>query len=292
MTRPILVLDTLSLFFRAQHALPPMNTSSGEPTRAIYGFSALLLKLLREQQPLGLALALDAPEPTFRHEREASYKATREAPPSELWQQWPRLEQLIERLGVPAFRVPGFEADDILATLARRFRDTGQPALVVSGDRDLLQTALPPVEVMFVGRRGQPGVRYDHRAVEERFGVGPERLASYMALVGDSSDNIPGVRGVGPRAAAKLVQKYASVTALLEHAAEIEPPRLREAIILAREQLLANIELTRLRDDVPLPAGELYGVVDAEARDRLRGLFEELEFRSLVPRLVALTPGT
>jgi DNA polymerase-1 len=112
-----------------------------------------------------------------------------------------------------------------------------------------------------------------------------------MALVGDSSDNIPGVRGIGPRAAAKLVQKYASVTALLEHAAEIEPPRLREAIILAREQLLANIELTRLRDDVPLPAGELYGAVDAEARDRLRGLFEELEFRSLVPRLAALAPN-
>ncbi len=292
MTRPVLALDTLSLFFRAQHALPPMNTSSGEPTRALYGFCALLLKLFREQQPVGLVFALDAPEPTFRHEREASYKGTRTAPPSELWQQWPRLEQLIRCFAVPAFKVPGFEADDILATLARRLREKSQPVLVVSGDRDLLQTALPPVEVMFVGRRGQPGVRYDQRAVEERFGVGPERLASYAALVGDTSDNIPGIRGIGPRAAAKLVQKYATVAALLEHAAEIEPQRVREAILGNREQVLANFELTRLCDEVPLPAGELYGALDAEVRDRLRGLFEELEFRSLIPRLAALAASS
>jgi DNA polymerase-1 len=288
LTAPVLALDTLSLFFRAQHALPPMNTSTGEPTRALYGFCSLLLKLFREQKPAGLVFALDAPQPTFRHEREASYKATRDAPPSEIWQQWPRLEQLIQCLGVPAFRVPGFEADDVLATLARRLRENDQPVLVVSGDRDLLQTAVPPVEVMFVGRRGQPGVRYDQRAVEERFGVGPERLASYAALIGDASDNIPGIRGIGPRAAAKLVKKYATVAALLEHAAEIEPTRLREAILGNREQVLANFELTRLRDEVPLPPGELYGVLDAGARDRLRGLFEELEFRSLLPRLEAL----
>jgi DNA polymerase-1 len=289
LARPVLALDTMSLFFRAQHALPPMNTTTGEPTRALYGFSALLLKLLREEKPVGLVLALDAPQPTFRHQQDASYKGTRDAPPSELRQQWPRLEQLIECLGVPAFRVPGYEADDILATLARSMREKNQPALIVSGDRDLLQTALPPVEVMFVGRRGQPGVRYDQHAVEARFGVGPERLASYAALVGDTSDNIPGIRGIGPRAAAKLVQKYATVTALIEHAEEIEPPRLREAITGNRQQVLANFELTRLRDDVPLPASELYGVVDAEARGRLSGLFEELEFRSLVPRLAALS---
>jgi DNA polymerase I len=285
LTAPVLAIDTLSLFFRAQHALPPMNTSTGEPTRALYGFCALLLKLLREQKPAGLVFALDAPQPTFRHQREASYKATRDAPPSELWQQWPRLEQLIQCLGVPAFRVPGFEADDVLATLARRLREKSQPALVVSGDRDLLQTA---VQVMFVGRRGQPAVRYDQRAVEERFGVGPERLASYAALVGDTSDNIPGIRGIGPRAAAKLVQKYRTIAALLEHAAEIEPARLRGAILENREQVLANFELTRLRDEVPLPTGELYGALDVQARDRLSGLFAELEFRSLIPRLAAL----
>jgi DNA polymerase I len=288
MARPVLALDTLSLFFRAQHALPPMNTSSGEPTRAVYGFCALLLKLLREEKPAGLVLALDAPEPTFRHQREASYKGTRAPPPSELWQQWPRLEQLIECLGVPAFRVPGYEADDVLATLARRFRDRAQPALVVSGDRDLLQTALPPVEVLFVGRRGQPGVRYDHAAVEARFGVGPERLASYVALIGDDSDNIAGIRGVGPRAAAKLVQKYLTAAGIVEHATEIEPARLREAIAGSQERLISNEVLTRLRDDVPLPEGDLCRALDAAARDRVRGLFEELEFRSLLPRLAAL----
>jgi DNA polymerase I len=286
--RPVLALDTMSLFFRAQHALPPMNTSGGEPTRALYGFSALLLKLLREIEPIGLMLALDAPQPTFRHERDGAYKGTRGPPPTELRQQWPRLEQIVEGLGVPAFRVPGFEADDILATVARRLREQGQPLVVVSGDRDLMQTALPPVELLFVGRRGQPGERYDRTAVEARFGVGPERLASYAALVGDNSDNISGVSGIGPRAAAKLVQKFGDVAGILAHTDAIEPPRLRELVLGARQQLIDNEALTRLRDDVPLPEGELYRSLGAAAHERLRAIFEELEFRSLLPRLAKL----
>ncbi len=286
--RPVLALDTSSLFFRAQHALPPMNTSRGEPTRALYGFSALLLKLLREEDPVGLVLALDAPQPTFRHERDGAYKGTRGAPPSELRQQWPRLEQLIEALGVPAFRAPGFEADDVLATVARRLRERGQRVVVVSGDRDLMQTALPPVEVLFVGRRGQPGERYDRAAVEARFGVGPERLASYAALVGDTSDNITGISGIGPRAAAKLVREFGDVAGILRHADTIEPARLRELVLGARQQLIDNEALTRLQDEVPLPA-ELYGSVDAAAQERLKAIFEELEFRSLLPRLAKLS---
>ena len=289
MDRPVLALDTSSLFFRAQHALPPMNTSRGEPTRALYGFSALLVKLLREQNPVGLVLALDAPQPTFRHERDSAYKGTRGAPPSELRQQWPRLEQLIEALGVPAFRVPGFEADDVLATVARRLRERGQPVVVVSGDRDLMQTALPPVEVLFVGRRGQPGERYDRAAVEARFGVGPERLASYAALVGDTSDNIAGVSGIGPRAAAKLVREFGDVAGILQHADAIEPARLRELVLGARQQLIDNEALTRLHDDVPLPEVDLYRSVDAAAHERLKAIFEELEFRSLLPRLAKLS---
>lgn len=288
MDRPVLALDTSSLFFRAQHALPPMNTSRGEPTRALYGFSALLLKLLREIEPIGLVLALDAPEPTFRHERDGSYKGTRGPPPSELRQQWPRLEQLIEGLGVPAFRVPGFEADDILATVARRLRERGQPVVVVSGDRDLMQTAVPPIEVLFVGRRGQPGERYDAAAVEARFGVGPERLASYAAFIGDNSDNIAGVSGIGPRAAAKLVREFGDVAAILENAPAIQPERLRELVLGARQQLIDNEALTRLQDDVPLPEGELYRSIDTAAHARLKALFEELEFRSLLPRLAKL----
>jgi DNA polymerase I len=159
---------------------------------------------------------------------------------------------------------------------------------VVSGDRDLMQTALPPVELLFVGRRGQPGERYDRAAVEARFGVGPERLASYAAMIGDNSDNITGVSGIGPRAAAKLVQQFGDVAGILAHAEAIEPPRLREIVLGAQKQLVENEALTRLRDDVPLPEGELYRSLDGAAHERLRTLFEELEFRSLLPRLAKL----
>jgi DNA polymerase I len=283
-----LLIDTYSLFFRAYHALPAMNTRSGAPTNALYGFSAVLLKELREQRPRGVAFALDAPQKTFRHELYAGYKGKRDAVPSALVAQLHRLRELIDAFGVPRFEVPGFEADDILATLAQGLRARGEPALVLSGDRDLLQLAHGGVRVLFMGARGQKPVAYDAADVLQRFGVPAPRLPEFAALVGDASDNLPGTPGVGPSTAAKWLAAYGSIDSLLEHSGEVTPLRLRDKLAAHAAQIRRNRELATLRTDVPLPAGPEWGSISAEGLLRVRALFVELEFKSLLPRLDAL----
>jgi DNA polymerase-1 len=288
--RPLaLLVDTYSLFFRAHHALPAMNTKSGEPTSALYGFCAALLRELSQRQPLELAFAVDAPQRTFRHERLPTYKGNRDETPPPLVAQFGRLRELLRAFGVPVFQVAGVEADDVLATLASRLRVAGSEVLVMSGDRDLFQTAAEGVSVLFLGARGQKPSIYDARRVEERFLVLPEQLPALVALIGDSSDNLPRVPGVGPRTAAKWVRQFGSAQRLLEGAAELEPARLRAEVEAHREQVLENELLATLRRDVPLGDGPWIGALTAEAREHLQALFEELEFKSLLPRLAALT---
>ena len=286
--KPVLLLDTHSLVFRAFHGLPQMNTTTGEPTNAVYGFSVLLLKLLREEKPLGFAFALDSPKPTFRRERYAEYKAGRAKAPDALRHQLDRTRQLIEATGAPAFCEPGFEADDVLATLARELREQATPVLVVSGDRDILQCARDTTRVMFVGARGKKPTLFDEAAVRERFGVAPVDLPSRTALLGDSSDNLPSVPGVGEKTATRLLERFANVRALLDHVGEVTPDRLRDAIESHRAQILETEDLARLRDEVPLPAGPRYAALGPESLARLRTLFEELEFTSLRERLEKL----
>jgi DNA polymerase-1 len=179
----------------------------------------------------------------------------------------------------------GYEADDVLATLACRLRERDIPTLVVSGDRDLLQTAYGSVRVLFIGARGKDAVTHDAASVEQRFGVHGPRLASYTALVGDTSDNLPGVPGVGPRTAATLLNKFHDIDALLSHIEEVTPPRLRESLARAAEQLRLNEELARLHETVPLPENPPPGLLSREVFERMRGIFDELEFRSLSARL-------
>jgi len=164
----VMLLDSYSLLFRAFHALPPMNTSLGQPTQALYGFSVLLLKLLREHGPQGVAIARDLPGRTFRHAQYDAYKAGRVKAPGELVSQLDLLEELADAFGFPLFAAPGFEADAVLATLARHHAGLGRQVLLVSGDRDLLQLVADPVEVLFVGQRGKPPTRYDRTAASMR----------------------------------------------------------------------------------------------------------------------------
>jgi DNA polymerase-1 len=283
-----LLVDTYSLFFRAYHALPGMNTASGEPTAALYGFCSALLKELRERGPVRLAFAVDAPQQTFRKARFPSYKAQRDSVPGELRAQLGRLSELLLAFECPVFCVPGFEADDVLATLAHQLREQGEATLVMSGDRDLLQVARGSVRVLFLGARGQKPVIYDSSAVAERFQVSAEQLPTWAALVGDPSDNLPGVPGVGPRTASSWVREFGSVAQLLARIAEVKPERLRAALSLHGEQALLNEELARLRVDVPLGAGPSVVSLGAAAFKRLRELFAELEFKSLSARLDAL----
>lgn len=283
-----LLLDTNALFFRAHYALPPMTTSRGEPTAALYGFCVLLLKLLREVRPDGVAFARDLPQPTFRHQRYAAYKAGRPPMPDALRRQWARLDVLLAGLGVPSHAAPGWEADDVLATAARRLAAAGTAVRIVSGDRDLLQVVGPRVVVEYVGARGQTPVTLDVAGVEARTGVAPTQLPMLAALIGEAADNLVGVPGVGIRTAGRLVRAYGSVARLLADLDAVTPPRLRDALRDAADRLRMNEDLARLRDDVDLGDGPLAAPLGPGALEHLRTTFETLEFRSLVPRLAAL----
>jgi DNA polymerase-1 len=283
----IVLVDTFSVLFRAHYALPPMSTQRGFPTAGLYGFSVMVLKLLRENPGAALAFAVDSPEATFRDELYDEYKAGRAPTPDSLSAQIGRLPELLAALSVPVHRAPGFEADDILATLSRRARELAEPALVVSGDRDLLQLAREPVRVHFIGKRGQKAVTYGEPEVRERFGIGAERLPTWTALIGDTSDNLPGVPGIGPTTARALLTQYSDAAALLSGIDEIRSTRTRELLRAHEQQILRVERLARLRDDVPLVAN-----ADAWRKPsftELRVRFEELEFKSLLPRLDKLS---
>jgi DNA polymerase-1 len=285
--QPVLLFDVFSLLYRAFFALPPMTTTRGQPTSALYGLSTLVLKMLREERARGAAFALDRAGPSFRRAAFPGYKASRTAAPTPLGQQVARVGELLDAFGFPSYATPGYEADDVLATLAAELRASGDMPLVVTGDLDLLQCAVGPVRVHAVGR-GTQGKTYDQAAVWARYGVAPAELPDWKALAGDVTDDIPGVPGVGPKTASALVRRFGSVAGLLARVAEVEPAALRAALTTLAADLPVWRELTRLHEDAPLPPGPRWRPLTAAARDRAHALFVDWEFRSLLPRLAAL----
>jgi DNA polymerase-1 len=279
--RPALLLDVHSLVHRAHHALPPMNTASGQPTAALYGFSLLLVKLLRERDPIGVGFAFDAGA-RRRRAIDPGYKSSRRPPPTELAAQLELARRLPRTLGAPPLVVDGEEADDVLATAARQLVAAGHDVLVVSGDRDLLQIARDRVSILFVGKRGGAHVEYDAAAVEARFGVPPASLPSLRAFLGDPADDLPGLSGVGPRIAARWVTDHGDIAGILAAVDRLEPAHLRDRVRTGGELLRQVESLSRLDHQLPIEAAL---ASFPESRSLLAGWFAELEFRSLVARL-------
>jgi DNA polymerase-1 len=274
------VLDALNFLFRAFHALPPLKTTKGEQTGAIYGLCQMLLKIEREERPTHLTCVFDAPGDNFRNQIYPAYKAHRPPMPPELVPQVALVRTVVEAFGLTTLEVPGYEADDVIAALAKRGAAAGMSVVICSSDKDLLQLCNADVTILDTmknRRLGPPEVR-------EKFGVGPEQVGDVLALMGDSVDNVPGVPGIGPKTAAELINKYGSLDALLDHAGEVKGKR-GEALVASRELVRTSRELVRLRDDVPLPKtlAELHRI--EPDRDRLRELFRELEFSRLVDQL-------
>jgi len=290
--RPALyIVDGHSSIFRAYHAMEYLSTSRGQPTHAILILSTMLWKLIREEQPEYLAIALDPPGPTFRDKLFADYKATRTTMPSDLARQLPYIRRLFDALRTPVLEVPGYEADDVLATLVEQaLKSTDLDVVLVTGDKDLLQLVGPRVRVLsVVGRTGEKIV-YDEAKVRERWGVGPDQIPDVMALMGDAIDNVPGVKGVGEKTAVKLIGQYGSVARLYDNLTLI-PGKLRETLAVGRKNALLSRELVVLNREVPI-------VFDLESYrrgepdwTRLRGLWLELEFTRLVKELPAATPA-
>ena len=281
----LFLLDGHSLSYRAFFALPTsLATSTGQITNAVYGFTSMLIKLLAEEKPDLLAVAFDIGAPTVRLEKYAEYKAGRPETPDEFREQLGLIVEVLETLRVPIVGVEGHEADDAIGTLAVGAARSGIETVIVTADRDFFQLVQPGITVMFNRKGISDIVRYDQDAVRERFGIDPERYLDFVALKGDPSDNIPGVPGVGDKTAAKLVQEYGSIEALLEHASELKG-KLRAAVEEAGEQLAMNKDLARLETDLDLevePEDCRIGDWDMEA---VRRLFTSLEFRTLYERL-------
>jgi DNA polymerase-1 len=284
--RLLLILDGHSLAYRAFFALPStLATTTGQVTNAVYGFTSMLIKLLGEERPDYVAVAFDVGKPVARLAMDADYKAGRRETPEDFRPQLGLIQEVVETLRIPLLLVQDHEADDAIGTLAVRAAERGIHATIVTADRDFFQLVGPGIDVMF-NRRGISDIaRMDAAAVEERFGLPPAKYLEYVALKGDTSDNIPGVPGVGEKTASKLIQRYGSVEELLAHTDELKG-RLRENIEAAGDRLVLNKDLARIVTDVPLDVEPEDAVIGEWDVDEVRRLFTSLEFRSLFDRLM------
>ena len=286
--RKVLLLDGHSLAFRAFFALPDtLITSSGQVTNAVDGFTAMLIKLLADERPQGVVVCFDKGVPQFRVDRYAEYKAGRAATPDLFKQQLPLIGEVLETLRVPAVELEGYEADDLLATLTKHAREEEFEVIIVTGDRDILQLVRDGVSVIMTRRGISDVIRYDAPTVLERYGIPPEKWTDFVALKGETSDNLPGVPGIGDKTAAQLINKYGDIESVIAHADELTP-KLRDGIKAHANQVRVNKELGRLLDDVSLDLDPANLRLEPWDDEVVRKLFTSLEFRSLHERLKEL----
>jgi DNA polymerase-1 len=285
----ILLIDASSLIYPAFHVMGELKTSTGFPTGAIYGYARTVLMLLREYPSQYVAVAFDSRGPTHRHEKFSEYKAHRPAMDEALAAQIPKIKELTDALRLKKFEVPGYEADDIIAALVSLAAAQGLDVLIVSGDKDLLQLVGDGVRVLKPGRDVTRDLKIlDSAGVQQYLGVRPDQVLDFLALVGDSVDNVPGVPGIGEKTAQKLLSQFPSLEALLENLDKVEPKKLSEKLKAFQEQARLSRELVKLN---PPPLDVSLEECRAQPPDleRLRALLEELEFRSLLQEL-ALAP--
>src|SRR5689334_10883479 len=276
-----------SLAYRAFFALPEsIATSTGFPTNAIFGFASMLVKLLTEYGSKPTLVVWDAGS-SGRKEVSQDYKATRTSRPTLLKEQWPHLEPLVEAFGYRNVSVAGFEADDVIATIAERARDEGVPVMVVTGDRDAFQIIDPEsrVRVMATGRGITDTKLYDRQAVIDRYGIGPELIPDFYGLKGDTSDNIPGIPGIGEKTAGELISKYGSLEGVLSHVREIGGPKRRQNLIDHAEDARVSKQLATVQRDVPVEFDPGTEAAREPDRSKLREFFRRYELRDPLRRL-------
>ena len=285
------LLDGHSLAYRAFFALPSdLATPSGQVTNAVYGFTSMVIKLLGDEDPDALAVCWDTPAKTFRSDRFPEYKAQREAAPDLFRSQLPLIREVAEVLGFPQYEAPGFEADDLIATIATAAAAAGWHVLVVTGDRDSFQLIDDRIKVYYTRRGISDVVIADHSYVQERYGITPKQYPDYAALRGDASDNLPGVPGVGEKTATKLVAAYGDLDGIFAHVDD-QTPKLRENLQNSEAQVRLNRELSELLTDIEVETDpERMRVTEWEPGE-VRKVFDGLAFQSLWSRLQELGGG-
>ena len=282
MQKSLFLLDGNSLINRAFYALPPLTGKKGEPTNAVYGLTTMLLRLLDDYKPDQIMVAFDLSGPTFRHVQFEAYKAHRKGMPDELRSQIPLMKELLDKMGIPRLELQGWEADDLIGTAAKKAEQAGYRVFIVTGDRDSFQLISQQITVLFTKRGITDTEKLDPETLKASYGVTPEQVVDLKGLMGDSSDNIPGVPGVGEKTAKKLLETYGSLEGIYDHLEEIGG-KLGERLREYKEQAFLSRELATIRCQAPVEIDlELRPPRDDEA---VRAIFQELDFRSLLARL-------
>ena len=288
-SKTLLLIDGNSLFHRAYHAIPFLTDKSGEVANAVFGFSNMLLKALNQVGPDYVACAFDTAAPTFRHIEFEKYKAQRVAPPPDLYPQLPKVKKVLDAFGIKYFEKEGYEADDLLATLAskckvRREKGKVDQVIILSGDRDTLQLVDGDIKVQMPGWNLRETTLYGAKEVRGKFGLEPHQMVDYKSLTGDPSDNVPGILGIGPKTASSLLKKYHTLENLFEHLGEIDD-KLRTKLATGKEIALAAKKLVELDRNVDIEF-RVESLEFSPNWEKVRSEYEELGFKSIVAKLL------
>ena len=282
--KTLLLLDGNAIVHRAFHALPPLSTKEGEVVNAVYGFSATLLSVLQKFHPEYVAASFDLKAPTFRHKAYAQYKATRTKAPDELYAQIPIVKEVVRAFGIPVYEMEGFEADDVVGTLARRGEEKGMRVIIVTGDMDTLQLVTENVSVFTMRKGINDTVVYDVAGVWAKYGFSPEQLPDFKGLRGDPSDNIPGVKGVGEKTATDLLKQFQTLGGVYEHLEEIKGA-VREKLEREKMTAMQSKMLGTIRTDVPVEVDFEACRLEEKSREDIVAIFQRLNFFSLIKRI-------
>ncbi|MSP39380.1 MAG: hypothetical protein EXR70_12895 [Deltaproteobacteria bacterium] len=280
----LFLIDGSSYIFRAFFAIPLLTNAAGLPTNAIFGFTNILLKFLKQYKPEYVAVALDAGRVTFRNEMFAAYKGNRPEAPADLIPQFPYFRKVLDALNLPLLEIPGYEADDIIATLCDRLNGQGCELVVVSSDKDLMQLVTNGVKLLDSAKDRWIG----RDEVKDKFGVAPEQVIDVMGLMGDQVDNIPGVKGIGEKTAGALIQQFHNLENLYDHLDDMEQmklrgaARIRQILEAGKEQAFLSRALATVKRDVPLDTGLAELEFTGFNLEKTRALFTELEFTNLI----------
>ena len=289
MEKRLIIIDSNALLHRSFHALPPLMNKSGQETGAVYGFLLTLFKAINDLKANYIVACFDTKMPTFRHEMFKDYKAQRPATPTGIVSQIPITKEVLEAFKIPVFAKEGVEADDLIATICEK--NPGVEIYIVSGDMDNTQLVNENTKVYTLGKGIKDTVIYDINKVRERFGVDPEQMVDFKALIGDPSDNIPGVEGIGKKTAAEIIQKYGNIKNLYEELATdtaVLKPKVKEALKVNKESAFMSRDLAQMKKDVDID----FKIEDCKFggfdKNKVEDMFRKLEFNSLINRLDSL----
>ena len=292
----LVIIDGHALLHRAFHALPSLTTQKGQMVNAVYGFVSILLRVIEELKPTHLAVVFDTPKPTFRNKLSREYQANRPKTDTNLIPQFQLAHQVVEQMQIPHFEMDGYEADDVIGTLVERTTNISQirnpkseirnnEVIIVTSDRDLFQLVSEHVKVYMPVKGISQSKLYGERDVEEKMGVGPGEIIDLKALIGDSSDNYPGIDGIGPKTAADLIKSFGSFNGIYKHINEVKSRSVKEKLIKDKENGELSRKLATIFKDVPIDFDLNKCILNSFDTAEVRWLFEELEFKSLIQRL-------